>query len=215
MPEKFEWNIHPRIVNEIKEKQEAADAPRPEPYDKGFEWHVDAPMVHDEDGLIYRQRLFAAAFQGNISEAARQVGYKSMQAAVDAFHSPAVQKAIITRQDKRMNELIAKREERQEFWTNIMRDENMPIKDRLRASELLGKSEGDFFDRVENTVNISVASVLDEVEKRRKLSAGTEHKQLNASEQVIDVEPANTTDDTGGRFQEKEGPQPDGGPVAE
>ena len=34
------------------------------------------------------------------------------------------------------------------FWTAIIRDESMNIRDRLRASGLLGKSEGDFLDRV-------------------------------------------------------------------
>jgi hypothetical protein len=32
-----------------------------------------------------------------------------------------------------------------------MRDENAVMRDRLKASELLGKSEGDFLDRAEAT----------------------------------------------------------------
>lgn len=39
---------------------------------------------------------------------------------------------------------VKSREERQEFWTETMDDETVNRRDRLRASELLGKSEADF-----------------------------------------------------------------------
>ena len=39
--------------------------------------------------------------------------------------------------------------QRQIFWSDIMRNESLPIRDRLRASELLGRSEGDFLERVD------------------------------------------------------------------
>ena len=44
--------------------------------------------------------------------------------------------------------MIASREERQTFWTAILRDPETELRDRLRASELLGRSEGDFLERV-------------------------------------------------------------------
>lgn len=34
------------------------------------------------------------------------------------------------------------------FWTAIMADPTMPLKERLKASELLGRSEGDFVDKL-------------------------------------------------------------------
>jgi len=46
---------------------------------------------------------------------------------------------------------IANREERQAFWTAILRDEGRPIDERLRASELLARSEADFLTRVQST----------------------------------------------------------------
>jgi hypothetical protein len=44
---------------------------------------------------------------------------------------------------------IATREDRQSFWTEVMRDKLEKMVDRLRASELLGKSQADFVDRME------------------------------------------------------------------
>ncbi len=39
---------------------------------------------------------------------------------------------------------VKSRKQRQEFWTDMMDDEDASRMDRLRASELLGKSEADF-----------------------------------------------------------------------
>ncbi len=44
---------------------------------------------------------------------------------------------------------LADRRDRQRFWTELMQDDEGEMKDRLKASELLGKSEGDFLVRLE------------------------------------------------------------------
>jgi hypothetical protein len=45
---------------------------------------------------------------------------------------------------------VATREERQAFWTSVMRgEEGAEMSERLKASELLGKSQLDFKERVE------------------------------------------------------------------
>jgi hypothetical protein len=49
-----------------------------------------------------------------------------------------------------------------------MQDMKADLKNRLRASELLGKSEADFIERIEANINISPKTVLSEAEKRRK-----------------------------------------------
>ena len=46
---------------------------------------------------------------------------------------------------------IATREERQRFWTSVMMDESVEWPQRLRASELLARSQADFLDRREIT----------------------------------------------------------------
>jgi hypothetical protein len=44
--------------------------------------------------------------------------------------------------------IIATRKERQEFWTKTMNTKSNGLLLRLKASELLGKSEADFTDRL-------------------------------------------------------------------
>lgn len=39
---------------------------------------------------------------------------------------------------------VADSDERKAFWTTVLRDRNEAMRNRLRASELLGKSCGDF-----------------------------------------------------------------------
>ena len=51
--------------------------------------------------------------------------------------------------------LIATAIQRQEFWTSIMRDDEIGIGDRLRASEILGKAQGDFIQKVEVTSELT------------------------------------------------------------
>ena len=91
---------------------------------------------------------------GNATEAARLAGYKHphVQGAQN------LEKIIIQQElNKRTKEItqsrIATAKERQEFWTSIMRGEDAEaeMKDRLKASEFLGKCQGDFIDRVEST----------------------------------------------------------------
>jgi phage terminase small subunit len=53
-------------------------------------------------------------------------------------------------------------QERRQFWSDTMRDKEVPWVARLRASELLGKASGDFLDRVEHsgqlvTLNLNLA----------------------------------------------------------
>jgi phage terminase small subunit len=46
-------------------------------------------------------------------------------------------------------EFIADKSETKRFWTEIMRDENADIKDRLKASEFIAKTNGAFIDKKE------------------------------------------------------------------
>lgn len=66
-----------------------------------------------------------------------------------------------------INNNIANRVTRQEFWTSVMEDETVNHKERLKASELLGRSEGDFLDRVKTDVDVNIRSILDMVNERR------------------------------------------------
>ncbi len=104
--------------------------------------------------LNARQRAFVEAYCGNATEAAIAAGYSAKYAGRNAdklLKNTKVQEALKEREDKRLASLIATREERQRFWTTLMRDEDRKEVDRLKASELLAKSEGDFLERRELT----------------------------------------------------------------
>ena len=53
--------------------------------------------------------------------------------------------------------------QRQEFWSHIICDDSKDTRDRLRASELLGKAQGDFIERTERK-NLNVHAQLDRLE---------------------------------------------------
>jgi len=94
------------------------------------------------------------AFSGNASAAARAAGYSEKTAYSQGerlLRNAEILSAIQERENRQLSALVADRTERQVFWTSIMRDENQRMGDRLRASELLAKANGDFLERVELT----------------------------------------------------------------
>lgn len=106
------------------------------------------------------------AASGNATEAARKAGYaKPNVEGTKNLAKPSIQQALAERTKEVTQSRIATIRERQEFWTSIMRgeDDEAEIKDRLKASELLGKCQGDFIDRQEITTltppNINVVIV--------------------------------------------------------
>ena len=121
------------------------------------------------ENLTVKQQRFIDFYDGNGTQAAEKAGYKNpRQMASENLSKPDIQHAIKTREDRRRKEHIADREERQALWTKILRGvekqsvilgtdaegnaivQDIPPKlsDRLRASELLGKSEADFTDKL-------------------------------------------------------------------
>jgi phage terminase small subunit len=102
-----------------------------------------------------RQRKFIEAYKGNATEAAKLAGYSGDENTLgvtgyELLRNPKIALAIREREEKRITGLIATRQERQEYWTLVMTDPNADEKDKLRASELLGKSEGDFIEKIEH-----------------------------------------------------------------
>ena len=85
--------------------------------------------------------------------------FNATQAAIRAGYSPKTAYSIGQRLLKNVEvqaamkehrkKFIADRETRQKFWTDTMQDKDEDMKNRLRASELLAKSECDFIERAE------------------------------------------------------------------
>lgn len=101
--------------------------------------------------LTPRQKAFAELYDGNATQTAIKVGYAEGSAEVTGarmLRNAKVLEIIKAREDDASRKRIASRQRRQEFWTEAMEDAEVDMKDRLKASELLGKSECDFTDKV-------------------------------------------------------------------
>lgn len=122
--------------------------------------------------LTPRQQAFVDAYNGDGTAAARAAGYKGTDAvlAVTAsrlLRTAKVAKEIRSRQERALRPLIATREERQRFWSEMMNSPEFEPRDRLKASELLGKSEADFTEKVDHSGAVSIAVVNPYAEPRR------------------------------------------------
>jgi hypothetical protein len=118
------------------------------------------------------QERYVKAFNGNHVEACRIAGYKHPESA--ARHNsrlPHLQAAIRARENNKhqIKKAIATRKERQEFWTKTMKDTQEAVSNRLRASELLGKSEADFTEKIEHSLNPGELDAMIEIEMKRLL----------------------------------------------
>jgi hypothetical protein len=114
--------------------------------------------------LTAKQQAFVEAYCGNATEAARKAGYKGTDATLSVtghqlLRNPKVRAAIEARRAPESAGRIATREERQAFWTRVMRDESVDWQHRLKASELLGKSEVDFAERLQHEGGVSIRVV--------------------------------------------------------
>lgn len=109
--------------------------------------------------LTEKERRFVELYMGecagNGTEAMRRAGYKGTDDALAAAASRLVRKDKVRAAiEERVaaDPVVATRKERQQFWTDVMKGTiRAAMKDRLKASELLGKSQADFVDRHEHS----------------------------------------------------------------
>ena len=105
------------------------------------------------------------AAAGNATGAARLAGYSRTTAEKQASRllgKVGVQQAIQAR--VQADPAVWTREDRQRFWTAVARGDGhhagASLKDRLKASELLGRSQADFVERVEHRGTVTLEQVL-------------------------------------------------------
>ena len=111
-----------------------------------------------------KQQSFINSYNGNGTEAARLAGYKGSETALgvtayELLRNPKIVDAIDKRNAKPITRHIATREERQAFWTEVMLDQEQRMSDRLKAAELLGRSNADFIERIEADVNYNAGII--------------------------------------------------------
>ena len=104
--------------------------------------------------LTPKQQRYVDCYCGNIRESAEKAGVSYTYA--KELHSKTyylhVMVALKNRIDTTPNTQIMNRQQRQEFWSKIANDTNVDMNDRLKASELLARSEADFLERHEHTL---------------------------------------------------------------
>lgn len=98
-----------------------------------------------------RQRLFCEYYMGecmgNAEQAAIKAGYKASSARTSAnklLQNTQIKRYITQKSEEITQNNVATIEEIQSFWTTIMQDDVEPMKNRIRASELLAKCKGMF-----------------------------------------------------------------------
>ena len=114
-----------------------------------------------------KQQRFIDLYNGNASEAALKAGYSAKTApfiGAENLKKPQIIEAIRSRINKIDFPLIASREDRQKFWSATMNNTECSMADRLRASELLGKSQADFTEIHEHKGEVDVTHKIEVVD---------------------------------------------------
>ncbi len=167
--------------------------------------------------LNKKQRLFVEAFIGDVVEAAQIAGYTGSEVHLRKIGNQLLSQPLVmdcikerSRYLNKMGNVVADREERMMFWTSIMNNNdphrkeekdsygavlpegNIPMNMRLKASELLGKAEGDFIDRIDLNHKISISDIvmqsydndrpLEDIEAAYYESRNKEKKQIEEAE---------------------------------
>lgn len=131
-------------------------------------------------GLSSKQKRFIELFDGsNARAAALAAGYGEKYIAQSVrrlLTNDRVLAEIENREFKKPDVLLNSKYARQRWYAILMEDESMAVRDRIKAAELLGRSEGDFVDRIEHT-----AGNLEDI-----LAASYEVSSGAARDQVID-----------------------------
>jgi phage terminase small subunit len=121
-----------------------------------------------ERPLNVRQKAFVDHYAacGNATQAARLAGYNGDDATLavtghDLLKHPKVAAALEARTQKTTAKRIATAQQIQELWTEVLNSPSASMADRLKASELLAKTQGQFIKKVENSGKVEVRVVRD------------------------------------------------------
>lgn len=103
-----------------------------------------------------KQKAFAEFYaqSGNGTDAAIKAGYSTdtaKQMASENLTKPDVTAYLSTLTQDATDNRIADAVERQIFWTEVMRNKEEKTEIRLKSSELLARSQGQFLDKVQHS----------------------------------------------------------------
>ena len=114
--------------------------------------------------LTPKQKAFADEYilTGNVTQSATKAGYKkpNVQGSQN-LAKLSIQEYIKDKNKSLESAKIADMEEVKQFWSNLLRDNESDPKDRLKASELIAKTNGAFIDKVQHSGTISNEVVIE------------------------------------------------------
>ncbi len=152
------------------------------------------PVKLEHPRLTPQTQKFVDVYDGNVQDAAEIAGLSyayCRQLMMDLTSPNSEPMAVIVQQAiKKRGSLakkaIASRERRQKLWTEFLENVDLSPTERMRASELLGKSEGDFLDvKVDLTPNsLADIAAITASRKRKRIAS----KELDESEGKKDDE---------------------------
>jgi phage terminase small subunit len=116
--------------------------------------------------LTERQAAFVRAMAAGktATQAAKDAGYSSAYAdrqAAKLVVNPQIRAHLTKLNAEIASPEIADAAERQRWWTSVVRDKAADMKSRLRASELLGKAQGDFIEKQEHSGVVTIRVIRD------------------------------------------------------
>lgn len=113
------------------------------------------PSIKDQSTVDKIAQVFCGEGERNKAKTLRIIGYAENYCnnnGTGVVYTNDRVIAAIARIDKETRaESVADRRTRQQFWTDMMQDKQANSGDRLRASELLGRSEADFTDNINDS----------------------------------------------------------------
>lgn len=123
----------------------------------------EQPRTAEELGaaLNPRQRKFAELYaaNGNAMQSAIEAGYSPQHAQRNAhkfLENIGIRHYLTALTAKEKSERIADVTELREFWTSTFRNGELDYKDRLKASEMLGKSFAAFVEKKEQSGGLKI-----------------------------------------------------------
>lgn len=113
------------------------------------------------DNLTVKQKAFCDYYlmSGNATQSAIKAGYSeasAYQIGHENLNKVEIKKYLQSKNKELDKELIADMNEVQAFWAETMRNEEYKIDERLRASDLIARSNGAYLERVEQSGQLNL-----------------------------------------------------------
>ncbi len=147
------------------------------------------PNIKDESTVEAIAREFCSNGR-NKEKGMLDVGYEPSYARGGrgqgiVYANERVRAAIARIDAKTRTKSVKSREERKQFWTDMMDDDTASRADRLRASELLGKSECDFVTVTQDITEKPLDITPEQAQRYSDMAAIANRENISISKEKI------------------------------